>query len=147
MIFLPHFLSSPPYLFVSLDQQGGQDQGQDQGQNQDGGDSTTVGGDDGENRPSGDDNTSRPDGDNQGGVYYPDTVDGAAGNGTETGTPAKKGMSWLPIIIIAGAILGLILIGLIVLLIRKKRAGGAGNTAGYNRTATNEPGGAQTVRG
>jgi len=49
-------------------------------------------------------------------------------------------MSWLPIIIIAAAIVGLLLIGLVILLVRKKR----GNK-GYGPTATNEQGAAQTT--
>jgi len=50
-------------------------------------------------------------------------------------------MSWLPIIIIAAAIVGLLLIGLIILIVRKKR----GNKSGYGPAATNEQGAAQTT--
>lgn len=69
---------------------------------------------------------------------------GVAGNGTETGEgslPPKKGMSWLPIIIIAASIVGLLLIGLVILLLRKKRA-----NQGYATTATKEPTTGTTTR-
>lgn len=77
--------------------------------------------------------------------YYPDNdeIDEASAgqNGTDISGPMKKkGMSWLPIIIIAGAIVGLLLIGLVVLLIRKNRA----KQGGYTPTNTNEGGTAAT---
>jgi len=91
----------------------------------------------------GGDNANQQEGEgNQPGT--PETVDGAAGNGTETATPSKKGMSWLPIIIIAASIVGLLLIGLIVLLLRKKRSGASGK-AGYGQAPTTEPGAAGTT--
>jgi len=98
---------------------------------QEGGDGSQTGGDNqqgNENKPEGENNP--------GGVYYPD-AEGAAGNGTETGIPPKKGMSWLPIIIIAASIVGLLLIGLLILFLRKKNRTSGGK--GYNAAATSEP--------
>jgi hypothetical protein len=96
----------------------------------------------GDNRPDGEggDQSNRQEG--EGGHGTISDVEGAAGNGTETATPSKRGMSWLPIIIIAASIVGLLLIGLIVLLIRKKKTS---NKGGYGPTATNEQGAAATT--
>jgi hypothetical protein len=72
-------------------------------------------GDGNENRPVGEDGQPIPSVDQNG------NVEGGPNNGTETGAPQKKGMSWLPIIIIAAGIVGLLLIGLAILFIRKRR--------------------------
>ncbi|UJR13424.1 hypothetical protein I4U23_000439 [Adineta vaga] len=75
---------------------------------------------------------NQPDTSDNSGVVGP--IDGSSGNGTDTSGPGKRKMSWLPIIIIIAAIVALLLIGLIFLLIRKKRA-----NKGYNQAATGEP--------
>jgi flagellar basal body-associated protein FliL len=53
-------------------------------------------------------------------------------NGTETAAPPKKGMNWLPIIIIAAIVGALLIGGLLYLFIRKRRS------PGYKQTAKNE---------
>lgn len=117
------------YLYNCLDQQGGQDL-EGEGDGTDSGSSNP----DGENRQEGDgtDNQPNADGD-QPNTNGQSEVEGGANNGTDTSAPSKKGMTWLPIIIIGASILGLLIIGLIVLLIRKKRS-----TKGYNPAATGE---------
>ncbi len=109
-----------------LDQQGGQgEDSNDESQ-------TNEGGKGNENQSDGQKN---PD------TYYPDLEGGAAANGTETGVPVKKGMRWLLIIIIASSIVGL-LIGLLVLFLRKKKLTNGGKN--YNQTSTNEEGTARS---
>ena len=94
--------------------------GNDQDDNRNNGDSNTGGGDGDatNNRPDGEGNENRPsgDGDQSGKVEGDGTTDTS-----ETGSPAKKGMNWLPVIIIAASIGALLVFGLIFLLIRKKR--------------------------
>ena len=95
---------------------------------------------DGENNQEGG-NENRADGEGNQSGSSSDTstnADGKSESGTETDAPVKKGMSWLPIIIIAAAIGGLLLIGLIVLAVRKRSA-----SKGYASTASNEPGAAR----
>ncbi|CAF3395574.1 unnamed protein product [Rotaria sp. Silwood2] len=60
---------------------------------------------------------------------------------TET-TLAEKGTSWLPIIIIFGSILLLLLIGVIFLFLRKRRA----PNRSYNQAAISEQGVTITTR-
>ncbi|CAF3339176.1 unnamed protein product [Rotaria sp. Silwood1] len=60
---------------------------------------------------------------------------------TDTPAPAKKGFSWLPIIIIAAVIGVLLLLGLIFLIMRKRRGG-----RGYNPAATSDRGAGTTAR-
>lgn len=96
---------------------------------------------DGENNQGGGGNDNRVDGEgNEPGASSDKNTnaDGTAASGTETDAPVKKGMSWLPIIIIAAAIGGLLLIGLIFLVVRKRRA-----SKGYASTASNEQAGAR----
>ena len=98
--------------------------GNDQDDNRNNGDSNTDGadGDGANNRPNGEGNENRPSGDgDQSGAGKVDG-DGTTEGTSETSSPAKRGMNWLPVIIIAASIGALLLFGLIFLLIRKKRA-------------------------
>jgi hypothetical protein len=61
------------------------------------------------------------------------SIEAVSGNGTDTTVPPKKGLSWLPIIIIIASIAVILLIGLIILIVRKRNA-----AKGYNPTATSE---------
>ena len=125
--FLAHTSVAKLLFFLYLDQQGGQGQdGSDGSQTNEGGENQ-PGGEGGENQPGEEKN---PD------VYYPSADESTGGNGTDTGVPPKKGMSWLPIIIIAASIVGLLLIGLLVLFFRKKKRGGAGGP-NYNQAPQN----------
>jgi len=63
------------------------------------------------------------------------TTEASSAEGSDVpGPPPKKGLAWLPIIIIVASIAGLLLIGLIILLIRRRRA-----ARGYNPAASSEP--------
>lgn len=115
------------YIYIYLDQPGGQDQdnGNTGSSNQDG---------DNQQEKEGSENQTNTDDNQQSGTGTVEGVDSGV-NGTDTATtPAKKGMTWLPIIIIGASIAVLLLVGLIVLLIRKKRA-----KDGYGRTPQNDP--------
>ncbi|CAF1030199.1 unnamed protein product [Rotaria sordida] len=48
--------------------------------------------------------------------------------------PSKQGLNWIPIIIIVGSIILFLIIGLIIIFLRKRRSA----NLGYNPTATGD---------
>jgi hypothetical protein len=139
-ILLTDFVKTFPIHFFPFLFKGGQEQPQQQpeDQNQDGnsqGQQNQDGGNQQEEGEGGENQQTNSD-PNGAEVYYPDENDISA-NGTETAAPAKKGMSWIPILIIVGAIIGLLVIGLIIMLLKRK-----GNKRGgtYGQAPTNESG-------
>lgn len=105
----------------------------DVGENQGGGDGHQSGKDDDgtENKEAGEGGQQNP--------SQPDSSpfsDGNSENNTmiaDASVPNKKRFSWLPIIIIVAAIVALILIGLVILIIRKRNSG-----SGYNQAPTSD---------
>lgn len=81
-----------------------------------------------------DDETNRENGDQDGTTSSPSS--------SESNATTKKGMSWLPIIIIVAAIVGLLLLGAIYLFVCRKRSQNGQNpptnTKGYQQAPTNE---------
>nr|BAJ98069.1 predicted protein [Hordeum vulgare subsp. vulgare] len=100
-------------------------------------------GDGNENRQDGEGSDNRQDGD---GHAHHQTADGNqpgdANNDDATEVPptTKRKLGWLTIGLIIAAVVGLLLVGLIVLIIRRRSA------AGYNAAPTTEHGTAQTAK-
>lgn len=113
------------------DQDGGD--GAAEGENQQDGDGSKDGGAENQAGEGGQENTSP--------TESAQSPEGSGADGAATAAPAKKGFSWLPIIIIGAAIFALLLIGLIILIIRKRSSG-----RGYNQAATSEHAASTTAR-
>ncbi|CAF1134590.1 unnamed protein product [Adineta steineri] len=129
----------PPFDPDNNDVQGGQGHAGHPDGDHHGGHGSEQGQEGGVSHPQDGETGNQPDGGNTqpGGSDAEGVTDPNAEEGT---APPKKGMSWLPIIIIAASIIGLLLIGFIILLLRKRRAAASGgNTkAGYNTAPTTE---------
>ncbi|CAF1955652.1 unnamed protein product [Rotaria magnacalcarata] len=90
----------------------------------------------GDNQREEKNNENQTNGENNQAGSSDSNVDSNGNNDKQTdgsSAPPKKGMNWLPIIIIAAAILTLLLIGITILVLRKRNT-----KKGYGPTATND---------